>query len=56
MENGYRRLRTGEPIEKTDEYISVFSCGNYIPVADCAVGKEILECNVKYYRRRIKNV
>jgi len=50
----YRQLVAGEIIIETDEYISVFSCGEYIPVDPITIGKEILPCNCKYYRRAVK--
>jgi len=46
-----RPLKTGEVVKKTDEYISVHTPGTWGPVQKCTVGKAILECNVKYYRR-----
>ena len=52
----YRKLKVGEIIQETDEYISVFSNGGYIPVKECSVGQELLECNTKYYRRPINDV
>lgn len=50
----YRQLKTGEVVEKTDEYISVYAPKVFITVKDCTVGQNILECNAKYYRRPIK--
>lgn len=52
----YRQLKTGEIIKSGDEYISVFSVGNYIPVAECTIGKELLACNEKYYRRPMEDI
>lgn len=51
----YRPMKAGEIIEVTDEYISYHcpSQSTYIPVAPHSVGKPILECNVKYYRRPV---
>jgi len=51
----YRRMKAGEIIEPTDEYISYHcpSQSTYIPVDAVSVGKAILECNVKYYRRPV---
>jgi len=54
--SGYRAMRCGEIVEATDEYISVFSDGRYVPVADCTVGQKLLDCNVPYYRRPTRDV
>jgi len=50
----YRKMKGGEIVEKTDEYISVYSRGKYIPVAECTIGEGLLECNIPYYRRPIR--
>jgi len=50
----YRGMKCGEIIEKTDEYISVFTPGQWSIVKECSIGKELLDCNVKYYRRPLK--
>jgi hypothetical protein len=48
----YRKMRTGEIIQPDDEYISV-NGKTYKKVDECSIGKELLECNIKYYRRPI---
>jgi hypothetical protein len=50
----YRGLKCGEVVEATDEYQSVFSQGTFIPVSECTIGQQLLDCNVPYYRRPLK--
>lgn len=51
----YRKIKSGEIIESTDDYISFHDLtqSHYIPVCDHSVGQTMLECNAKYYRRPI---
>lgn len=51
----YRLLKAGEIILATDEYVPALYTHNkrWIPVVEGAVGQELLECNVGYYRRKI---
>ena len=51
----YRKLKVGEIIARTDEYISVHTPDVYGPVNNCSIGQKLLACNVPYYRRPIKN-
>ncbi len=53
MNKKYRNLFVGEIIKKEDEYISFHTPGVYSPVAKCSIGQRVLECNAKYYRRRV---
>jgi len=51
----YRQMKAGEIVEPTDEYISYHTPSVYGKVADVTVGQRLLECNVKYYRRPMKD-
>lgn len=51
MDKKYRKLKAGEVVKETDEYISTFTPGVYSKVNECTVGKKLLECNIPYYRR-----
>jgi len=48
----YKAMKSGEIVQKNDQYISVHS-GQYVPVAKHTVGQPLFECNAPYYRRPI---